>query len=114
MKALICVVAAVLAMTVVSARADCLDDVAQFADKVCAGARTIGKPSLINENGELNATAVVLITTAVAALGDNVSAETAAYEKTLQEQLSAERVSLRKCGIAMAKTAIDQICFKAH
>jgi len=114
MKVFVCVAAAVLTVTLVSARADCLDDVAEFADKICGGARTIGKPSLVNENGGLNATAIVLITKAVAALGNNVSAETAAYEKTLQEQLSAERVSLRKCGIAMAKTAIDQICFKVH
>ena len=94
-----------------SARADCLDNAADFAERLCAKVRTIGKSALVTESGDLNAAAKELITTSVGELSGNVSAVTKPYEDVLQEQLGTGRVSLRKCGIAMAKTAIDQTCF---
>ena len=113
MKASITLAAAMLTMASAPARADCIDDAAAFADKICGGVRTIGKANLVNADGDLNATAKVLIAKALGELSDKLDAEKETYEKILQEQLSAERSSLRKCGIAMARVAIDQVCFRA-
>ena len=113
MKASLYLATAVLLTSLTSARADCLDDVAEFGDKICGAARTIGKSALVTGNGDLNAAAKELIAKALGELSGNVGTETKTYEAVLQEQLRAERVSLRKCGIAMAKAAIDQTCFKA-
>ena len=80
MKASLYLVAAVLLTSLTSARADCLDDVERFSDKLCKGARDIGKPGLVTGNGDLNAAAKELIAKAVGEISGNVRTET----KTLQ------------------------------
>jgi hypothetical protein len=113
MKASLYFATAALVISLTSARADCLDDVANFADKICGQIRTIGKSGLVTGNGDLNATAKELIAKSLGQFHRNVVV-TKTYEDILQEQLGAERISLRKCGIAMAKAAIDQTCFKEN
>jgi hypothetical protein len=113
MKASLYLVAAVLLTPLTSAQADCLDDVERFSDKLCKGARDIGKAGLVTGNGDLNAAAKELIAKAVGEISGNVRTETKTFEAVLRDQLAGERIGLRKCGIAMAKAAIDQTCFKA-
>jgi hypothetical protein len=114
MKASFYLATAALVTSLTSARADCLDDVANFADKICGQIRTVGKAGLLTGNGDLNATAKELIAKSLGQLSGHGSTATKTYEDILQEQLGAERVSLRKCGIALAKAAIDQTCFKEN
>jgi capsid protein len=113
MKASLYLATAVLVTSLTAAHADCLDDVTEFGDKICGAVRTIGKSGLVTGNGELNAAAKELIAKALAEYGGKVGAATKTYEEVFQEQLAAERVSLRKCGIALARAAMDQICSKA-
>jgi len=113
MKACLYLATAVLVTSLTAAHADCLDDVAEFGDRICGVVRTIGKSSFLTVNGELNAAAKELIAKALGEHSGKAGTETKIYETVLQEQLAAERVSLRKCGIAMARAAIDQICFKS-
>src|ERR1700753_1335384 len=114
MKAAFYLATVALVTSLTSARADCLDDAANFADKICGQARTIGKSSLVTGNADLNVHAKELIVQSLGQLSGNTSPATKRYEDVLQEQLGAERISLRKCGIALAKAAMDQTCFKGN
>jgi hypothetical protein len=113
MKASLYLATAVLVMALTPAHADCLDDVTEFGDKICGAVRTIGKAGLVTGNGDLSPAAKELIVKALVERGGKAGTETKIYEAVFQEQLAAERVSLRKCGIAMARAAMDQICSKA-
>ena len=113
MKTALYLSAAVLVTSLTSARADCLDDVADFAEKICVEVRTIGKSNLVTGKGDLNAAAKELIAKALQESSSPVGAETKIYEEVLREQLGADRIRLSKCGIALARTAMDHICSKA-
>jgi len=107
--------AAIFAMTWTQARADCLNEASDFAQKICGEVKTMGKSTLVTGNGDLNAAAKGLITRALGEIGGNVgvSVETKTFEDVIQEQLGSELVNVRACGIAMAKAAMDQLCVKA-
>lgn len=113
MKAYLAV--AIVAIFCTSARADCLNEASDFAQKICGEVKSAGKSTLVTANGELNAAAKGLIAKALGELGGSVgtSIETKTFENVIQEQLGPELVNVRACGIAMAKAAMDQVCVKA-
>ncbi|MFD6319854.1 hypothetical protein [Methylorubrum thiocyanatum] len=96
-------------------RAECLQEAGNFAERICGQVKTIGKSTLITAKGDLTAEAKGLIAKAVGQLGGSVggSVETKDFENVLQEQLGSELVNVRKCGIEMAKVAMDQVCTRA-
>lgn len=97
------------------ASASCLAEAAEFAQRICGEVKTRGSSSLVSANGELNAEAKGLIKQFLGSAGGALQGqtETAAYENVLREQLGAELVNVRQCGIQMAKAAMDQVCVKA-
>jgi hypothetical protein len=98
-----------------TAHADCLQDAADFAQRICGEVKTTGKSTLITAQGELSAEAKSLLAKALGQFGGRIDGkiETKTFENVLQEQLGPELVNIRQCGIQMAKAAMDQICTRA-
>lgn len=115
MKAPLYFTTVALVMSMTAARADCLNEAADFAQKICGEVKTMGKSTLVTGTGDLSASAKGLIAKALGELGGSVgvSIESKSFENVLQEQLGAELVNVRACGIAMSKAAMDQVCVKA-
>jgi hypothetical protein len=104
-----------LTLSATAGRADCLSEAVIFAQKICGEIKTAGKSTLVTANGDLNAQAKGLIAKALGELGGNVgvTVETGSFDNVVHEQLGAELSDNRKCGTAMAKAAMDQVCTKA-
>jgi hypothetical protein len=98
-----------------AAYADCLQEAADFAQRICGELKTVGRSTLVTASGDLTGEAKDLIVKALGQIGGNVEgkAETKIFENELQEQLAGELLDLRKCSIKMARAAWDQVCTKA-
>lgn len=95
-----------------SAVADCLNDAAAFANRICGEVSNRGSSRLVTSSGELNAEAKGLIRKLLGSAGGELKGQTefTGYENVLREQLASELVNVRQCGIRMAEAAIKQVC----
>lgn len=97
------------------ARAECLKEAGDFAERICGQVKQAGKSTLVTAKGELTAEAKGIVARALGQLGGTVGVDVQSkdFENVVQEQLAGELVDVRKCGTQMATLAINQICTKA-
>jgi len=90
--------------------ASCLDEAADFAQRICGAINDRGKTTLVTTSGDLNAEAKGLIKQLLGSAGANFQggATIKTYENVLQEQLQQEHFD--QCAQNMAKAGIEQVC----
>jgi hypothetical protein len=95
-----------------SAFASCLDQVADFSEKICGQIQTTGSKQLTEANGELKAGISGIVKKVLADAGFDISGKVLqeSYEGVLREDLSKELFSLRDCKIKMVEIARSEVC----
>jgi len=92
--------------------ASCLEEAADFAERVCGEISSRGSSQLVSGSGDLNAEAKGLIARMLGtAQGDiKVNAAISSYENVAREELTKEHANVRDCRMRMIEVAVKQVC----
>lgn len=101
-----------LLATASNANASCLDDIADFAERICGDIKSSGNSDLTEANGELKAEVTGIVRRIVGDAGGsfNVNHLTKSYENVLREDLAKELFSVRDCRIKMVEVGRKESC----
>jgi hypothetical protein len=101
-----------LTISMSSASASCLDDVAVFAEKICGQIQKTGTSHLIEANGSLKAEISGIVRKVVGGgtggISGKITSET--YENVLRTDLAKELFDVRSCRIKMVDVGRAELC----
>jgi len=92
----------------------CLDEAADFAEKICGEIQTSGYTQLIEANGELKVGISGIVRKVLGDAGANVNGKILqnTYEGVLREDLAKAQFNVIDCKMKMANAAISQVCMQ--
>ncbi|MEI6706422.1 MAG: hypothetical protein WCK96_04700 [Methylococcales bacterium] len=91
--------------------ADCLNEVSNFAEKICGEIQKSGSRQLIEANGELKAEISGIVRKALGEVKGGINGKILqeTYENVLREDLSKELFNVRECRQKMVETAFSHL-----
>lgn len=97
-----------------AASANCLKEVADFAESICGQIQSSGNRNLTEADGKLKAEVSGIVRKVVGDAAGNVNVKklSDAYENVLREDLAKELFNVRECRMKMAQVGRDEACKK--
>ncbi len=99
-------------LTATNVSANCLDEVASFAERICGEIEEGGTHQVIEASGELKAEVTGILRKVVGDAGGSIDVKhlTESWESVLREDLAGERFSARECRIKMVEVGRNEAC----
>lgn len=108
----LCIGIVIVFLSISGARATCLDQVANFSDKVCGAIENSGKAQKLQADGALNTEAQGILKKVLGNAGADVDISylNESFTGVLREELAGDRFDARSCRQNMVNLSFDKIC----